>query len=148
VLNHVSNRSAFRAASLSAKHSPLWLNSVFRTQDCYRSDDRGRKEAAIKDWRDAGAPAHSERVAPGLTANQSTELLDGECGDTYQPGVHDQRSGGWPAHAQDRALEAVAYAYAEMAECAGGITWEKPQAKIHQSREKRYKIVPRGLCSR
>ncbi len=50
-------------------------------------------------------------------------------------------------HAQDRALEAVAYAYAEMTRTPATVEWSKPQGK-HDPLvlEKRYRIVPRGIA--
>ncbi|HMD03226.1 MAG TPA: phenylacetic acid degradation protein PaaN [Candidatus Baltobacteraceae bacterium] len=49
-------------------------------------------------------------------------------------------------HAQDRALEAVAYAYAEMSAVPAETTWEKPQGKNPPLRlQKRFRIVPRGV---
>jgi phenylacetic acid degradation protein paaN len=49
-------------------------------------------------------------------------------------------------HAQDRGLEAVAYAYAEMARTPGTVRWEKPRGKAEPIRlDKTYTIVPRGI---
>lgn len=49
-------------------------------------------------------------------------------------------------HAQDRGLEAVAYAYDEMRRIPQKAYWEKPQGKNEPLRmEKRYRIVPRGV---
>ena len=49
-------------------------------------------------------------------------------------------------HAQDRALEAVAYAWDGIAARAGAGPWEKPQGKNEPIRmEKHYRIVPRGV---
>ncbi len=50
-------------------------------------------------------------------------------------------------HAQDRALEAVAYAYAEMTRHAAQATWEKPQGKRPPQRmSKTFTVVPRGVA--
>lgn len=50
-------------------------------------------------------------------------------------------------HAQDRGLEAVAYAYAEMARVPGAVLWEKPQGKQEPLKlDKRFRIVPRGVA--
>jgi len=50
-------------------------------------------------------------------------------------------------HAQDRALEAVAYAYAEMTRHVASAVWEKPQGKRPPQRmTKRFAVVPRGLA--
>jgi phenylacetic acid degradation protein paaN len=50
-------------------------------------------------------------------------------------------------HAQERALEAVAYAWAEMSGVPKTAYWEKPQGKNEPLKmEKRYRIVPRGIA--
>ncbi|MBB3013004.1 phenylacetic acid degradation protein PaaN [Cupriavidus alkaliphilus] len=49
-------------------------------------------------------------------------------------------------HAQDRGLEAVAYAWDELRRIPKQATWEKPQGKNEPLRmEKRYTMVPRGV---
>jgi phenylacetic acid degradation protein paaN len=49
-------------------------------------------------------------------------------------------------HAQDRALEAIAYAWDEMRRIPQKAYWEKPQSKGDPIKmEKRYRIVPRGI---
>ncbi|PLX39275.1 MAG: phenylacetic acid degradation protein PaaN [Hyphomicrobiales bacterium] len=49
------------------------------------------------------------------------------------------------AHAQERGLEAVAYAYEEMARIPGAVRWEKPQGKADPLIvDKTFRIVPRG----
>ncbi|MBS0322167.1 MAG: phenylacetic acid degradation protein PaaN [Proteobacteria bacterium] len=49
-------------------------------------------------------------------------------------------------HAQDRGLEAVAYAYAEMQRVPQRAYWEKPQGKNPPLRmEKVFRVVPRGI---
>jgi phenylacetic acid degradation protein paaN len=48
-------------------------------------------------------------------------------------------------HAQDRGLEAVAYAWTELSRIPKTAYWEKPQGKHEPLRmEKRYRITPRG----
>jgi phenylacetic acid degradation protein paaN len=50
-------------------------------------------------------------------------------------------------HAQERALEAVAYAWAEMSGVPKTAYWEKPQGKNEPLKmEKRYRVVPRGIA--
>jgi phenylacetic acid degradation protein paaN len=50
-------------------------------------------------------------------------------------------------HAQDRGLEAVAYAWNEMARIPRQARWEKPQGKQEPLRmEKQFTIVPRGVA--
>ena len=49
-------------------------------------------------------------------------------------------------HAQDRALEAIAYAYDEMRRVPATAYWEKPQGKNEPLKmEKHFRIVPRGV---
>jgi phenylacetic acid degradation protein paaN len=49
-------------------------------------------------------------------------------------------------HAQDRGLEAVAYAWSEMSRIPQKAYWEKPQGKHDPLKmEKQYRIVPRGI---
>ena len=50
-------------------------------------------------------------------------------------------------HAQDRALEAVAYAWDELRRVPAQALWEKPQGKNEPIRmEKHFRIVPRGVA--
>jgi len=50
-------------------------------------------------------------------------------------------------HAQDRGLEAVAYAYAEMTRTPATAVWTKPQGKDDPLvLEKEYRIIPRGVA--
>jgi phenylacetic acid degradation protein paaN len=49
-------------------------------------------------------------------------------------------------HAQDRALEAIAYAYEEMARVPERVLWEKPGKPEPLRIEKTYRIVPRGIA--
>jgi phenylacetic acid degradation protein paaN len=50
-------------------------------------------------------------------------------------------------HAQDRGLEAVAYAWQEMSRVPGRALWEKPQGKNDPLKmEKRFTVVPRGIA--
>ncbi|HEY0614512.1 MAG TPA: phenylacetic acid degradation protein PaaN, partial [Candidatus Elarobacter sp.] len=48
-------------------------------------------------------------------------------------------------HAQDRALEAVAYAYDEMSRVPASVVWEKPAKPEPIRVRKTYAIVPRGI---
>jgi len=50
-------------------------------------------------------------------------------------------------HAQDRALEAVAYAWDELRRVPAQALWEKPQGKNEPIRmEKQFRVVPRGVA--
>ncbi|MDI7862794.1 phenylacetic acid degradation protein PaaN [Rhizobiaceae bacterium n13] len=48
-------------------------------------------------------------------------------------------------HAQDRGLEAVAYAFEEMARIPGSVTWEKPAGRQAIRLDKEFHVVPRGI---
>jgi phenylacetic acid degradation protein paaN len=51
------------------------------------------------------------------------------------------------AHAQDRGLEAVAYAYDELRRIPGAVLWEKPQGKNPpQQLDKEFRVIPRGIA--
>ena len=51
-------------------------------------------------------------------------------------------------HAQDRALEAIAYAWEEMSRVPRHVTWEKRVSKTDVVRlEKEFHIVPRGVAA-
>ncbi len=49
-------------------------------------------------------------------------------------------------HAQDRALEAIAYAYEEMARVPERVLWEKPGKPEPLRIEKTFTVVPRGIA--
>jgi len=64
---------------------------------------------------------------------------------TGQPFMMAFQAGG--PHAQDRGLEAVAYAYAEMTRTPRTARWTKPQGKQDPIvLDKEYRIVPRGVA--
>jgi len=103
--------------------------------------------AGIADWRDAG---------PDLRAGVVLEILsriNARSHEIAQAVMHTSGQGyamafqaGGP-HAQDRALEAVAYAYAEMTRHRAEAVWEKPQGKRPPQRmTKRFTVVPRGVA--
>jgi phenylacetic acid degradation protein paaN len=97
-------------------------------------------------WRRAG-PAAWVGVALEVLARvhaRSFEIAHAVMHTTGQPFVMAFQAGG--PHAQDRALEAIAYAWAEMQRVPAEATWEKPQGKNEPIRmRKRFKVVPRGV---
>jgi phenylacetic acid degradation protein paaN len=104
-------------------------------------------QEAVPAWRDAG---------PDVRAGVALEILaqvNARSHEIAQAVMHTSGQGyamafqaGGP-HAQDRALEAVAYAYAEMTRHTPEAVWEKPQGKRPPQRmTKRFTVVPRGVA--
>lgn len=62
---------------------------------------------------------------------------------TGQAGPMAFQAGG--PHAQDRGLEAVAYAFEEMARVPGAVRWEKPMGRSSIRLDKSFHVVPRGV---
>jgi phenylacetic acid degradation protein paaN len=103
-------------------------------------------QAAIPAWRDAGADTRAGvclEILARLNA-RSFEIAHAVMHTTGQAFPMAFQAGG--PHAQDRALEAIAYAYAEMTRHAPEALWEKPQGKRPPLRlHKRFTVVPRGI---
>jgi phenylacetic acid degradation protein paaN len=102
--------------------------------------------AAIPAWRDAGPLARASVCAEILARlnARSFEIAHAVMHTTGQPFVMAFQAGG--AHAQERGLEAVAYALAEQSRHASTAVWEKPQGKRPPLRmEKTFTAVPRGI---
>ncbi|MBP7000415.1 phenylacetic acid degradation protein PaaN [Amaricoccus sp.] len=103
-------------------------------------------EAAGPAWAAAGPEL---RVGVCLEALVRLNAMSFEIGSatmhtTGQPFAMAFQAGG--PHAQDRGLEAVAVAWAEMTRSPAGAVWEKPQGKAAPLViEKRWSLVPRGV---
>ncbi len=103
--------------------------------------------AAIPAWRDAGPEARSAVALEALARinARSHEMAQAVMHTSGQGYAMAFQAGG--PHAQDRALEAVAYAYAEMTRHAAESVWEKPQGKRPPQRmAKTFTVVPRGVA--
>jgi phenylacetic acid degradation protein paaN len=104
-------------------------------------------QQAIPAWRDAGPDARTGVVLEILIrinarSHEFAQAVMHTSGQAYAMAF---QAGG--PHAQDRALEAVAYSYAEMTRHAHEATWEKPQGKRPPQRmTKRFTVVPRGVA--
>jgi phenylacetic acid degradation protein paaN len=104
-------------------------------------------QGAIPAWRDAGPEARAG------VALEILQRINARSHEMAQAVMHTSGQGyamafqaGGP-HAQDRALEAVAYAYAEMTRHTAEAVWEKPQGKRPPQRmTKRFHVVPRGVA--
>ncbi|WP_017776104.1 phenylacetic acid degradation protein PaaN [Paraburkholderia kururiensis] len=101
--------------------------------------------SAQKSWRDAGPTAWvgvSLEILVRLN-RASFEIAHSVMHTTGQAFMMAFQAGG--PHAQDRALEAVAYAWDQLRRIPATAYWEKPQGKNPPlAMHKRYTIVPRG----
>lgn len=103
--------------------------------------------AALPAWRDAGPQTRSGVCVEILSRLHAHifELANAVQFTTGQAFVMAFQAGG--AHALDRALEAIAYAYAEMTRHPGTVGWEKPAGKGEPLRMvKTFHVVPRGVA--
>jgi len=104
-------------------------------------------EAAESSWRKAGPEAWvgvSLEILNRIN-KASFEIANAIMHTTGQAFVMSFQAGG--PHAQDRGLEAVAYAWDQMSRIPAQARWEKPQGKNDPVRmEKRFRIVPRGVA--
>lgn len=101
----------------------------------------------------AAAPAWAE-AAPDDRAGICLEILHRLNRDSFlmaQAVMHTTGQGwamafqaGGP-HAQDRGLEAVAYAMEELARIPAEVTWAKPAGREHHVLRKSFRAVPRGI---
>ena len=102
--------------------------------------------AAVPAWRGAGPLARAALCVEMLVRVNaaSFEIANAVMHTSGQAFVMAFQAGG--PHAQDRALEAVAYAYEEQSRYPATAVWEKPQGKRPPIRmEKTFTIVPRGI---
>ena len=106
----------------------------------------GAARAAVPAWRDAGPLVRAAvcvEIVKRINA-RSFEIANAVMHTSGQAFVMAFQAGG--PHAQDRALEAVAVAYAEQTRVPPVARWEKPQGKRPPLRmEKTFTVVPRGV---
>ncbi len=104
-------------------------------------------DTALESWREAGP-----KIWVGVCLEilkrlnqRSFEIANAVQHTTGQGFMMAFQAGG--PHAQDRGLEAVAYAWQEMSRIPEFADWEKPQGKHDPLRmRKRFTIVPRGIA--
>jgi phenylacetic acid degradation protein paaN len=102
--------------------------------------------AGMNAWRDAGVEG---RVGVGLEIlarlhARIFELANAVMHTSGQAFVMAFQAGG--AHALDRALEAIAYAYVEMTRVPRTAIWEKPGRDAPIRMEKTFTVIPRGVA--
>ena len=104
-------------------------------------------KAAIPAWRDAGPEIRTAIGIEILTRinARSFEFAHAVMHTSGQAFVMAFQAGG--AHAHDRGLEAIAYAYDAMTQVPASVSWEKPRGKGDPQRlAKTYTIVPKGVA--
>lgn len=103
-------------------------------------------QAALPQWRDAGAKGRVGVCAEILhRLNEMSPLVGQTVMHTSGQGLMMAFQAGAP-HAQDRGLEAVAYAWDAMKGIPESARWEKPQGKMDPLvMDKKFHIVPRGI---
>ncbi len=101
--------------------------------------------AGMKAWRDAGPEARTGVCIEILDRLHARvfELANAVQHTSGQAFVMAFQAGG--AHALDRALEAIAYAWVEMTRTPRTAVWEKP-GKVPLKMEKTFTVVPRGVA--
>jgi phenylacetic acid degradation protein paaN len=102
-------------------------------------------KAAIPAWCDAGVEARVGTCLEILDRlnKRSFEIANAVMHTTGQAFLMAFQAGG--PHAQERGLEAVAYAYEEMKRIPENVTWEKPGKTEPVRLAKTFRIVPRGV---
>ncbi len=104
-------------------------------------------EAALPTWRDAGPEVRAGVCVEILHRlnRRSFELAHAVMHTTGQAFAMAFQAGG--THAQDRGLEAVAYAYEAMTRTPAQVRWTKPQGKRDPlEMDKTFHVIPRGLA--
>ncbi len=106
----------------------------------------GSARAGIPAWRDAGPHVRTYVCMEILTRlhDRIFELANAVQHTSGQAFVMAFQAGG--AHALDRALEALAYAYDEMTRHPQTVVWEKPGRGEPIRLEKTFTVVPRGVA--
>ncbi|SDD98783.1 phenylacetic acid degradation protein PaaN [Streptomyces prasinopilosus] len=103
-------------------------------------------KAGMRAWRDAGAETRALVCLEILKriGDRTLEFAHAVMHTSGQAFMMAFQAGG--PHAQDRGLEAVAYAYAEQTRTPGTAEWTKPQGKREPlALTKRFTPVPRGI---
>ena len=102
-------------------------------------------QAGMKAWRDAGPEARVGVCIEILDRLHARifELANAVQHTSGQAFVMAFQAGG--AHALDRALESIAYAWVEMTRTPRTAVWEKP-GKVPVTMEKTFTVVPRGVA--
>ena len=134
-------------ARLATERSPYGVSLDVRYPDC---DIHALVDAAVAAepaWQALGARGRVGVLLEALTRihRRSHEIAHAVMLTTGQGPMMAFQAGG--PHAQDRALEAIAYAWKAMADVPGEALWDKPQGKNPSLvMQKHYEIVGRGVA--
>lgn len=133
-------------ARVGAERSPYGLDLGVTYPEASPEGLVAAAKAAMPAWRDAGPEARALVCLEILhRVNQrSFELANAVQHTTGQAFVMAFQAGG--PHAQDRALEAVAYGFAAMTAGNAHARWEKPGKGDPLVMEKKFVVVPRGVA--
>ncbi|MGW0806286.1 phenylacetic acid degradation protein PaaN [Nonomuraea sp. NPDC002799] len=131
---------------IGAERSPFGIDLGVTYPQPIAEELIGAAKAALPAWRDAGPEARALACAEIVhRINQrSFELAGAVQHTTGQAFVMAFQAGG--PHAQDRALEAIAYGYAAMTSSAATARWAKPAKGDPLVLDKRFTVVPRGVA--
>jgi len=135
------------AGTVAGERSPFGFDLDIRYPKVAADVLVRQAEAALESWREAGPRAWvgvSLEILKRLN-RRSFEIAHAVQHTTGQGFMMAFQAGG--PHAQDRGLEAVAYAWQEMSRIPEVAEWEKPQGKHEPLRmRKRFTLVPRGVA--
>src|SRR5690606_11088905 len=135
------------SGTVSGERSPFGFDLDIRYPQASADELVQRATAAMDSWREAGPKAWvgvSLEILKRLN-QRSFEIAQAVQHTTGQGFMMAFQAGG--PHAQDRGLEAVAYAWREMSRVPEVADWEKPQGKHDPLRmRKRFTIIPRGVA--
>ncbi|WP_049570496.1 phenylacetic acid degradation protein PaaN [Nonomuraea sp. SBT364] len=131
---------------IGAERSPYGIDLGVTYPRTPAADLVAAARAALPAWRDAGPEARALTCVEIVRRinERSFELAHAVQHTTGQAFVMAFQAGG--PHAQDRALEAVAYGYAAMTSSAASARWEKPGKGDPIVLDKRFTVVPRGVA--
>src|SRR5437868_1470220 len=133
-------------AWIGAERSPFGLELGVTYPQADAEQLIAAAKAAMPAWRDAGPETRALVCLEILHRinRRSFEMAAAVQHTTGQAFVMAFQAGG--PHAQERALEAVAYGYAAMTQAHAHARWEKPARGEPLVMEKTFTVVPRGVA--
>ncbi|SET97369.1 phenylacetic acid degradation protein PaaN [Nonomuraea wenchangensis] len=133
-------------AWIGAERSPYGIDLGVTYPEPIAEELIAAASAALPAWRDAGPEARALVCAEIIQRlhRRSFEIAHAVQHTSGQPFVMAFQAGG--PHAQDRALEAVAYGLEAMTSSAASARWEKPAKGEPLVMTKRFTVVPRGVA--